>query len=223
MTGSDLLFWDVDTQVDFMLQSGKLYVPGSEEIIPALRRLTDYAHGHGIRILASADDHVAGHRELSATPDWRETFPEHCMRGTAGQQKIPATELHNPLVIEPAPEDPAALDRRVRAHHGDLLLLKHWFDVFTNPNLLPALDAMRPARIVLYGVALDVCDRYAIEGFMQHRPAIRLFAVTDAMKPIDRDVAEQMLKEWGEEGVRLVKTSEVVVGGLVEQLAQAGA
>ena len=30
-----------------------------------------------------------------------------------------------------------------------------------------------------------------------------------------------MLKEWGESGVRLVKTSEVVFGGLVEQLAQA--
>jgi hypothetical protein len=76
---------------------------------------------------------------------------------------------------------------------------------------------------VLYGVALDVCDRYAIEGFLQHRPNIRLFAVTDAMKPIDRDAAEQMLKEWGDEGVRLVKTSEVVMGGLVEQLVRAGA
>jgi len=30
------------------------------------------------------------------------------------------------------------------------------------------------------------------------------------------DVAEHLLKEWGEEGVRLVKTSEVVMGGLVE-------
>ena len=72
-------------------------------------------------------------------------------------------------------------------------------------------------------MALDVCNRYAIEGFLQHRPKIRLFAVADAMKPIDRDTAEQMLKEWGEEGVRLVKTSEVVVGGLVDQLAQAEA
>jgi len=43
------------------------------------------------------------------------------------------------------------------------------------------------------------------------------------MKPIDRDGAETLLKEWGEEGVRLVKTSEVVVGGLVEQLARATA
>ncbi len=31
---SRLIFWDVDTLYDFMRADGKLYVPGSEEIIP---------------------------------------------------------------------------------------------------------------------------------------------------------------------------------------------
>ncbi len=218
-----VIFWDVDTQVDFMRSDGKLYVPDAVHIIPNLKRLTDYAHGHGIRIVASADDHESGHRELSDKPDFKESFPLHCMRGTPGQQKIPETALRDPLVIDPDLQDPKTLEQRVRAHRGDILFHKHWFDVFTNPNVLPVVDVLAPEDIVLYGVALDVCNRYAIEGFLQHRPNIRLFAVSDAMKPIDRDVAEQMLKEWGEEGVRLVKTSEVVFGGLVEQLAQAGA
>jgi len=95
--------------------------------------------------------------------------------------------------------------------------------VFSNPNVLPVLDVLNPHDIVLYGVALDVCDKYAIEGLLQHRPHVRLFAVVDAMKPIDRDVAEHLLKEWGDEGVRLVKTSEVAVGGLVEELSRIGA
>jgi hypothetical protein len=30
---SRLLFWDVDTQFDFMHPAGKLYVPGTETII----------------------------------------------------------------------------------------------------------------------------------------------------------------------------------------------
>jgi nicotinamidase/pyrazinamidase len=220
---AQVIFWDVDTQYDFMKADGKLYVPDAEHIIPNLKRLTDYAHGHGIRIVASADDHAPGHRELSQSPNFKDTFPLHCMHGTPGQKKIPETALRDPLVIEPAREDPARLAERVRAHRGDILFHKHEFDVFTNPNVLPVVDALAPEDVVLYGVALDVCDRYAIEGFLQHRPNIRLFAVTDAMKPIDRDAAEQMLKEWGEEGVRLVKTSEVVMGGLVEQLVRAGA
>ena len=218
-----VLFWDVDTQYDFMKADGKLYVPDAEQIIPNLKKLTDYAHGHGVRIVASADDHVPGHRELSDQPNWKDTFPPHCMRGTPGQKKLPETALQDPLLIEPDRQNPGTLADRVRQHRGDILFHKHWFDVFTNENVLPVLDMLAPDDVVLYGVALDVCDRYAIEGLLRHRPQTRLFAVTDAMKPIDRDVAEQMVKEWGEEGVRLVKTSEVVVGGLVDQLARATA
>jgi len=223
MPPSRVIFWDVDTQYDFMKADGRLYVPDAEQLIPNLKKLTDYAHGHGICVLASADDHVREDPEISVAPDFTETFPPHCLRGTPGQRKIPETTLRNPLVIEPEPQDPATLAALVRNHHGDILFHKHRFDVFTNPNVLPVLDALNPHDIVLYGVALDVCDKYAIEGLLQHRPKVRLFAVTDAMKPIDRDVGAQLLKEWGEEGVRLVKTSEVVMGGLVDELTGAGA
>ena len=218
-----VIFWDVDTQYDFMKADGKLYVPDAEHISANLRKLTDYAHGHGIRIVASADDHVAGHRELSDQPNWKDTFPPHCMRGTPGQKKIPETALRDPLVIEPGEQPAKALAARVRQHQGDVLFHKHWFDVFSNANVTAVLDALDPQDIVVYGVALDVCVKHAIEGLLERRPHTRLFAVTDAMKPIDRDVAEQLVKEWGDEGVRLVKTSEVVMGGLVEQLASAGA
>jgi len=218
-----VIFWDVDTQYDFMKADGKLYVPDAEHIIPNLRKLTDYAHGHGVRIVASADDHVPEDPEISDTPDWKTTFPPHCLRGTAGQKKIPETALRDPLVIEPEPQNTKTLVERLRRHHGDILFHKHRFDVFTNDNLLPALEVLDPQDVVLYGVALDVCDKAAIEGLLEHRRHTRLFAVSDAMKAIDRDLGEHLLKEWGEEGVRMVKTSEVVVGGLVEQLAHSPA
>lgn len=211
MTGNTI-FWDVDTQVDFMLPEGRLYVPGSVEIVDALRRLTEHAHANGIRIIASADDHIPGHRELSDTPDWVETFPEHCMRGTPGQRKIPETALRNPLVIDPSPRDPAELAATVGAHDGDILFLKHWFDVFTNPNVLPVVDALAPGRIVLYGVALDVCNRYALDGLMTHRPDIPLALVTDATRAIDASRAEGLLSDWHARGVTLTTTDEVLRG-----------
>jgi nicotinamidase/pyrazinamidase len=204
------IFWDVDTQYDFMHAGGKLYVTGSEEIIPVLHRLTRYAHRNGIRILASADDHVPGHRELSTTPDWTQTFPAHCMRGTPGQRKISETHLRNPMVIEPAPRDPGVLTAEVRAHDGDILVHKHWFDVFTNPNLLPVLDALAPERIVLYGVALDVCDKYAVEGLLAHRPGIPVTLVTDAVRAIHADAGPALLADWERRGVRLAASEEVM-------------
>jgi nicotinamidase/pyrazinamidase len=218
-----VIFWDVDTQYDFMHVDGKLYVPQAEQIIPNLKRLTDYAHGHGIRIVASADDHVMGHPEISDKPDWRNTFPPHCMRGTPGQKKIPQTALVDPLVIEPGKTDRNALADRIRIHPGDILFHKHRFDVFTNENVVAALEVLDPEDIVLYGVATDVCDKAAIEGLLERRPHTRLFVVTDAIKGIDKDASEHLLREWGDEGVRLVKTKEVVEEGLVEALARASA
>lgn len=211
-----LVFWDVDTQVDFMTPKGKLYVPDAEEIIPVLGRLTDFAHQRGIRIIASADDHVAGHKELSATPDYKETFPEHCMRGTPGQEKIPETTLVDPLVIEPEPTDPDTLSDTVRRHRGDILFHKHWFDVFTNSSVDTVLRVVDPEVIVIYGVYTDICDKYAIEGLLRHQPQTRLYFVTDAARAIRADVAEHLLREWGDEGVRLITSEDILENDILE-------
>lgn len=208
---SATIFWDVDTQHDFIHPDGKLYVPGAEAIVPTLGALSDYAHAHGIRVVASADDHVQGHRELSATPDFRTTFPEHCMRGTPGQLKIPETTLRDPLVIEPRADPEIAA--KVRAHAGDILFHKHWFDVFTNENLLPVLGSLRPGRVVLYGVATDVCDKYAIEGLLAHAPQAEITFVVDAARAIHPADVEDLLEAWRRRGVRMVTAQEILAGG----------
>ncbi len=207
-----LVYWDVDTQHDFIHPEGKLHVPGAEQIVPNLKRLTDHAHAHGIRIVASADDHVLAHSEISSDPDFEKTYPPHCMRGTAGQRKIPETALRSPFLVEPAALDPSELARRVRSHTGDILLHKHFFDVFTNPNVDTVLAALDPEEIVLYGVALDVCNRYAIEGLLARRPDTRLRLVTDATRPIDVRRGRSLLARWRERGVEMITTDEALAG-----------
>src|SRR5256884_1588586 len=162
-----------------------------------------------------------GDPEISNSPDWRNTFPPHCMRGTPGQKKIPETTLRDPLILGPTRTDAKQLADRLRAHRGDVLFHKQRFDVFTNENVSAVLDVLAPDDIGLYGVATDVCDKAAGESLLERRPHTRLFVVTDAGKGIDKDVSEQLLKDWGDEGVRLVKTQEVVEEGLGESLARA--
>ena len=209
-----VVFWDVDTQHDFMDPGGKLYVPGAEEIKPNLERLTRYAHERGLHIVASADDHVPGHRELSASPDFTETFPEHCMHGTPGQAKIPETRLNAPLVIEPDPIPHEELARKLWSHGGDILLLKHWFDVFTNPNTETVLETWDPTEVVLYGVALDVCDRYAIDGMIE-RGVPRIHLVLDATRAIHPEQQDELVKRWRAADVNVVATESVVAGDVV--------
>jgi nicotinamidase/pyrazinamidase len=211
-----LIFWDVDTQHDFMMPEGKLYVSGSEELLDTLERLTGYAHERGIPIVASADDHDAGHPELHHEPDWRETFPPHCMRGTEGQRKVDATTLRDPLVIEPEFHDDAALTARIGKHRGDFLLHKHRFDVFSNPNTVTLLRALDPEAIALYGVALDVCNRYAIEGLLQQWPQAEIFLITDAVRAIRPEEGDRLMHDWAQRGVRMVTSAAILDDGLLD-------
>ena len=51
MVSRRVIFWDVDTQVDFMLPGGKLYVPGAEKLLPNLKLLTDAARRNEVSLL----------------------------------------------------------------------------------------------------------------------------------------------------------------------------
>ncbi len=203
--------WDVDTQIDFVMSSGKLAVPGAEAIIPNLKALTDWAHRTGIRIVATADDHDVGHAEITDQPDWKATFPPHCMRGTPGQQKIAGTALDDPLVLQPVPLDPVDVAATVRAHHGDILLNKPGTDVFRwNPNAATVLAALAPERIIVYGVATDVCTRAAVTGLARLRSTAKLVIVTDAIRGIDDNTSRALVSEWRASGHTLLKTRELV-------------
>ena len=204
-----VVFWDVDTQVDFMRPEGKLYVPGAVEIGPALAELTRAAARPGIVRVASVCDHVLEDDEISDTPDFWSTFPPHCLRGTPGQAKVPETALADPLVVPNRPEDPALLASRLSRHAGGVLIEKNHFDVFTNPNTSAVLDALAPDTIVVYGVAQDVCDAHAIAGFLK-RGGLRVVFVEDAARPIDAARGAALLADWKRQGVEVMRTAEVL-------------
>ena len=203
------VFWDVDTQVDFMRPDGRLYVDGAETIVANLAALTDFAHGNGIRIIGSSDNHDPTDDELSETPDFADTFPPHCLRGTYGQSRIPETTLRDVLVVEPEHAAPDVV-RLVENHAGDILFHKHYFDVFTNPNVSPVVEGLCVDEVVLYGVALDVCNRYAVEGLLSRHSGVSLTVVTDAVRAINEDGRDALLGDWKRRGVALACTKEVV-------------
>jgi nicotinamidase/pyrazinamidase len=197
-----VILWDVDTQVDFMLPHGKLYVPGAEETVPAMKRLVDAARSAGVVHVASADDHELTDAEISDTPDFETTYPPHCLRGTRGARKLPETEQEGPvpLTLEPVPE--RYLDGR------EFLLLKKSFDVFTNPNTARLLDHLDPDEIVLFGVATDVCDDAAIRAFLQRGRQVRF--VEDAARGLDEGRVTACTAAWREAGVQFTTVDEVV-------------
>jgi len=198
------IFWDVDTQYDFMFSDGKLYVPGAEEILPALARLVRHARAKGLRLWGSVDHHGLGDPELSDRPDFAATYPPHCLAGTPGAAKVDATRPADPLWVD---GDPVAAER-ILEHRGEVIFRKQRFDVFSNPNAERALAAAAPEEVVVFGVAADVCNRYAIEGMLAR--GHRVAAVRDAMRAIRADVGERLLDEWARRGVRIVSSAELL-------------
>jgi nicotinamidase/pyrazinamidase len=214
-----ILFWDVDTQVDFMRPDGKLYVPEAEQIVANLQRLTAAAREHAIPVIASADDHEPTDPEISDDPDFQDTYPPHCLRGTPGVERVPETQQEWTYEVGHDPLPEAELARAVEGERPLILIHKKCFDVFTNPNTEPLVEALNPERIVLYGVALDVCNRFAIEGLLA-RGFDDLTLVLDATKPIHADRTEELLDSWSARGVDLT-TTEALLESLISQEAQA--
>jgi nicotinamidase/pyrazinamidase len=196
------VLWDVDTQVDFVHAGGKLAVPDAEQAVPAMARLVLAAREAGIPHVASADDHELTDDEISAEPDYRETYPPHCLRGTRGAEKVVETEQDDPV--------PLALTRvpdRWLVGREFLLLKKH-FDVFTNPNTDILLDRLDPEEIVLFGVATDVCDDAAIRGLVARGRSVTF--VEEASRGLDDARTVSCLDSWRGAGVRFASVDEVL-------------
>ena len=122
MLEGPLVFVDIDTQRDFLEESGTLFVRGSQSIIPNLDRLSRPPTAAGSR-LATACCHVPEDPEL-------QQFPPHCMAGTDGQRRIPATDRPDSVVLGVGDR----FEGGIRPH---LTLEKSTFDVFSRPDAEP--------------------------------------------------------------------------------------
>jgi nicotinamidase/pyrazinamidase len=196
------ILWDVDTQVDFVRAAGKLAVPDAESALPAMARLVAAARTAGIPHVASADDHELTDDEISEEPDYRETYPPHCLRGTHGAAKVPETEQADPVPLALTTVPDRWLEGR------EFLLLKKHFDVFTNPNADRLLDLLDPEEIVVFGVATDVCDDAAIRGLLARGRAVTF--VGEASRGLDEARTAACLDAWRERGVGFASVDQVL-------------
>jgi nicotinamidase/pyrazinamidase len=194
------LFWDVDTQHDFMDADGRLPAPDARSIVPNLKNLTDFAAEHGVPIVATADAHPAGDPEF-------EEFGRHCVPGTHGQKKIEET---SPAGAEVADAD--RLDEQTRRLESSeipqLVVEKQALDVFTSPLPDRILGRLEPSRTFVYGVATEYCVRAEVLSML--RRGWRVTVVLDAIKAIDEDAGREALREMREAGAETADTETVL-------------
>jgi len=195
-----LLYWDVDTQVDFIDRDGALPVPGAERIRSNLERLTRHAAEGDVPILSTSDTHVESDPEF-------EQFPPHCIGGTPGHEKIPETLLEDSLVVDPGSIESQA-ERLAKEEVPQLVLQKGQLDPFDEETADRLLGELRPERVVVYGVATEYCVRLSVLGLLNRGYPVDV--IRDAIKGINNDDAREACEEMEEQGARFTTTEDVV-------------
>jgi nicotinamidase/pyrazinamidase len=188
------VFFDIDTQIDFLLPAGALYVPGAERLLPALAELNRYAAEHSIPVVSDMDAHAEEDPEFK---DW----PAHCVAGTLGQRKPAGLLLERRVVIPSVPGDHSIEGAQ------QIIVEKQTLDVFTNPNLSALLEKLSADRYVVYGVVTEYCVHYAITGLLKTGKPVDL--ATDAIREIDPAAAQRTLSEFVAAAGRLTTVAQV--------------
>jgi nicotinamidase/pyrazinamidase len=171
------VFFDVDTQLDFMYPSGALYVPGAEKIVEQIAALNRFAGAQEIPLVSTMDAHTENDPEFKA-------WPPHCAAGCIGQHKPEATLLGRRVVVPNRPVELAIEGGQ------QILLEKQTFDCFTNVNLAGLLERLGAERYVVYGVVTEICVKLAAWGLLKTDKRVEL--VTDAVRSLDDAAAAAM-------------------------------
>jgi len=184
------IFLDIDTQNDFIHPGGGLYVPGAEKLIEIYDRISVYALDNEITVLASADAHSENDPEFA-------TFPAHCIKSTAGQNKIDQT-LPDIFLVQP---NDGKEVKKEDLNKTNVLFEKQTFDVFSNPKIETYLQYLHPDKVVVYGVATDYCVKAAVEGLLKRNYSVLL--LTDAIRSVYPDSEQSILDDFEDRGVEL--------------------
>ncbi len=142
----------VDMVNDFV--TGVLGCVPAQRIVRPMARFLGWARASRHRIIYTQDAHRAEDPEI---PIWG----EHCMAGTWGAQTVDG------LAPRPAPVD------------GDIVITKRCYDGFTRTDLEARLEALGADRLVVLGVATDICvQSTAASAFFRGYPTIVLSDLT---------------------------------------------
>jgi len=186
------VFFDIDTQIDFVFPAGALYAAGAEHILPTVAKLNHYAAAHHIPVISTMDAHSEDDPEFK---DW----PHHCVVDTLGQRKPASTLLEKRSLV---PNAPCAI------HPAEQILLeKQTFSALSNANFALLLNHFKADRYVVYGVVTEVCVKFAAFGLLDTGKRVEI--VTDAIRALNDENGAKTLADFQAAGGHLTQAGMI--------------
>ncbi len=198
MVSRQLILWEVDTQADFMLPGGKLYVPGAEKLLPRIEKLTDAARKGQAFLVSHGCYHSSDDPEFAL-------FPPHCVKGTPGSEYV--TQAMTDSVVR-VPNDAGGLPPDLWAYK-QILLEKQTLDIFESRHAESLVERLpREAEFLVFGVVTEYCVRLAAKGLLARCRAVSI--VEDAIETLDPQEGQRTIGELQELGAKLITTEQAI-------------
>jgi nicotinamidase/pyrazinamidase len=199
MASRNLVFWEVDTQADFKLPGGKLYVPGAERLLPNIRRLTDAARQAHILLVSHGCYHTKDDPEFK-------TFPPHCIKGTAGSAVVPEALTGKVVTV---PNQPTAALPADPFQYQQIHLEKQTLDIFESRHAGELVKRLGDdAEFVVFGVVTEYCVRFAAKGLLER--GRRVSVVEDAIETLKAEDGQRTMAELKALGAKFITTDQAL-------------
>jgi nicotinamidase/pyrazinamidase len=199
MVSRNLIFWEVDTQADFMLPGGKLYVPGAERLLPNIRRLTDAARQGRVFLVSHGCYHTQDDPEFN-------TFPPHCIKGAAGSAYVPEALTEKVVTV---PNEPTAALPQDLSQYQQILLEKQTLDIFESRHAAELVKRLgSDAEFVVFGVVTEYCVRLAAKGLLER--GRRVSVVQDAIETLKAEDGQRTMAELRALGAKFITTDQAL-------------
>ena len=172
----------VDVQRDFC-EGGSLAVAGGSAVASAISELVAGEHGYEV-VVATRDTHIDPGAHFSATPDFIDSWPPHCVVGTGGEDFHPDLRVEFDEVFDKG--------EYTAAYSG-----------FEGSNvqsigLEPYLKALEITRVDIVGIATDFCVKAtALDAVRAGFETTVLLGLTAAVAPDRLDLTVDDLTETG--------------------------
>ncbi|MFI7240456.1 isochorismatase family protein [Streptomyces qinglanensis] len=181
----------VDVQNDFC-EGGSLAVAGGADVAAAITDLVGDASAGYRHVVATRDAHIDPGDHFSADPDYRHSWPPHCVAGTEGVGFHPN---FTPAVASGAIEAVFDKGAHTAAYSG--------FEG-ADENGVTLADWLRERRVTevdIVGIATDHCVRET--ALDAAREGFRTQVLLDLTAGVAEETVQRALDELREEGVEL--------------------
>lgn len=203
----------IDVQNDFcpprrdrdgtLSEPGALAVPGGNDIVGVINRLSNIFEQSSAPIVATQDWHPPKHCSFASSPvsagQERGIWPDHCVQGSNG------AELHPELDQKPI---------RLIVRKGFRLHLDSYSAFFENDHSTPTglegyLRSLEITNLFLTGLATDYCVKYS--ALDARRLGFQVSLISDAVRGVDVPAGsiQNALEDLQKAGVQCIESSSL--------------